>query len=273
MFLFIQSLINSLLEPHFILELVAYSAGFQFYRILRKRKGDHIVPTSRTAVIAAAIAGGAFGSKLLYWLSDPVSTLDNWKNLAYLMGGKTIVGGLIGGLIAVEITKRLIGENRRTGDLFALPLCAGIAIGRIGCFLGGLSDDTYGVATSLSWGVDFGDGIRRHPTQLYETAFMILLAAWIAFATNLRRGVRPVPAGAEADSTFREGDAFRAFMVGYLGFRLLVDFIKPGISFFGFTAIQWACLLTLIYYWRDLPYIFRFRNNLQRGIRLETEVQ
>ena len=94
------------------------------------------------------------------------------------MSGKTLVGGLIGGLFAVEWTKRLIGVRRRTGDLFAIPLCAGIAIGRIGCFLGGLEDGAYGVATVLPWGVDFGDGVARHPTQVYEILWMGLVAFW-----------------------------------------------------------------------------------------------
>jgi phosphatidylglycerol:prolipoprotein diacylglycerol transferase len=91
------------------------------------------------------------------------------------MGGKTIVGALIGGLITVELMKRYIGLRTSTGDLYAIPLAVGIAIGRIGCFLTGLSDNTYGTASNLPWAIDFGDGIPRHPTQLYEIAFLLLL--------------------------------------------------------------------------------------------------
>ena len=86
------------------------------------------------------------------------------------MGGKTIVGALIFGLISVELMKRYIGVRQSTGDLYAIPLALGIAIGRIGCFLTGLSDNTYGTPTTLPWAVNFGDGIPRHPTQLYEIA-------------------------------------------------------------------------------------------------------
>jgi len=75
------------------------------------------------------------------------------------MGGKTIVGALIFGLLTVEFVKRYIGLNQSTGDLYAIPLSLGIAIGRIGCFLTGLSDNTYGIPTSLPWGINFGDGI------------------------------------------------------------------------------------------------------------------
>jgi hypothetical protein len=91
------------------------------------------------------------------------------------MGGKTIVGALIFGLISVELIKRYIGLRQSTGDLYAIPLALGIAIGRIGCFLTGLSDNTYGTPTNLPWAINFGDGIPRHPTQLYEIIFLIAL--------------------------------------------------------------------------------------------------
>jgi phosphatidylglycerol:prolipoprotein diacylglycerol transferase len=56
---------------------------------------------------------------------------------------------LIGGLVAVESTKWWLGVTTRTGDLFAIPLAAGTAIGRVGCFLTGLEDRTHGTPTTL----------------------------------------------------------------------------------------------------------------------------
>ena len=41
-------------------------------------------------------------------------------------------------------------------------------------------------------------------------------------------------------------------MVSYLGLRLAIDFIKPGVAFFALTSIQWVCLLTLVHYRRDI---------------------
>jgi len=49
------------------------------------------------------------------------------------------------------------------------------------------------------------------------------------------------------------GDAFKLFMVAYMTFRLLCDFIKPYPRIFlGLGAIQWACVLILLYYSRDV---------------------
>jgi len=42
-------------------------------------------------------------------------------------------------------------------------------------------------------------------------------------------------------------------MVAYMTFRLLCDFIKPYPRIFlGLGAIQWACVLILLYYSRDV---------------------
>ncbi|HKN17974.1 MAG TPA: prolipoprotein diacylglyceryl transferase family protein, partial [Candidatus Sulfotelmatobacter sp.] len=156
--------------------------------------------------------------------------------------GKTIVGALIFGLITVELIKRYIGLRQSTGDLYAIPLALGIAIGRIGCFLTGLADNTYGIPTTLPWAVNFGDGIPRHPTQLYEIIFLLALVPFLYKIVALTPSRRFLP-----------GDAFKFFMVAYLTFRLLCDFIKPYPRIFlGLGGIQWACLLTLLYYSRDI---------------------
>jgi phosphatidylglycerol:prolipoprotein diacylglycerol transferase len=163
------------LHPHLVFETLSYFVAFRVYLSLRRRFGDPIATPIRWAVVAAAVAGAALGSKLLFLVEDPPLTWHNLRNPAYLMGGKTIVGALIGGLLTVELLKRYIGLRASTGDLYAIPLALGIAIGRIGCFLTGLSDNTYGTPTSLPWAIDFGDTIPRHPTQIYEIAFLLAL--------------------------------------------------------------------------------------------------
>jgi prolipoprotein diacylglyceryltransferase len=200
------------IHPHLFFELFAYFSGFQCYLALRRRAGDRLEPPVRLWVVAAAAAGAALGARALYLLECPAETLARWREPAYLLAGKTIVGGLAGGWLAVEIVKRAMGIHGRTGDLFAVPLALAIAVGRIGCFLTGLADHTYGVATALPWGVDFGDGVARHPTQLYESLYLVFLALGIARMSSSAR--------------LREGDRFRVFVVGYFGFRLLVDFLQ-----------------------------------------------
>lgn len=244
------------IHPHFFFESIAYLVGSQLYLLLRRRFGDPIITPLRWAVLAAAVAGAALGSKLLFWLEDPGLTWHNLHNPTYLIGGKTIVGALAGGLIAVELIKRYIGLRTSTGDLYAIPLASGIAIGRIGCFLTGLADNTYGTPSRLPWAVDFGDGILRHPTQIYEILFLLLLVP-ILYAVLKQIPSRKVVPSANLNpipvSRYLPGDAFKVFMVGYASFRLLCDFIKPYPRIFlGLGGIQWACLLLLLYYSSDI---------------------
>ncbi len=212
------------IDAHLIFDAIAYFTGFQLYLRARQRAGDVLDAHARWWIVAAAIAGAAIGSKVLFWFEDPGETLAHRHDLAFLIGGKTVVGGL--------------GITRRTGDLFAVPLAVAMAIGRVGCFLGGLPDRTYGVATSLPWGVDFGDGIPRHPTQLYECLLLVVLAAALHAL-----GRRP----------HREGDVFKLFMVGYMAMRLAMDAIKPEVRvFLGLSSLQWTALAVLVFYADDV---------------------
>jgi phosphatidylglycerol---prolipoprotein diacylglyceryl transferase len=227
------------LHPHYVMEFLAYAIAFQVYLALKRRFKDVISPAARWQLIAAATFGAVFGSRILAWLDDPILA---WH--AGLAGGKTIVGALVGGWIAVEVVKTKIGIPVRTGDLF-IPLAVGIAIGRVGCFLTGLSDQTYGSPTTLPWAIDFGDGIRRHPTQLYEIVFLILLSGL------LWRGLKAV-----TRSSWQTGDVFRAFMIAYSLWRIGIDFLKPEPRVIGMSAIQWACVRVVGYCWRDARRMF-----------------
>ena len=226
------------LHPHTLFDVLAYAIGFRLFLLQRRRFGDTIDAHARWSVVAAAILAAAIGSKVFFWLVDPAETLAHWNDPRFLLGGKTIVGGLIGGLVGVELEKRWSGITRRTGDLFAMPLAVGIAIGRIGCFFSGLPDRTYGTPSSLPWAVDFGDGIPRHPTQLYEALFMAVAAVVLARLTRLPH---------------REGDVFKLFMVLYFALRLAVDALKPEVRvLLGLSSLQWASVAVLVYYGHDL---------------------
>jgi prolipoprotein diacylglyceryltransferase len=217
-------------ELHPLFETLGYVGGYALYRRERRRQGDALTEDKRWVVIAAAAIGALIGSRALGLLEQAPRMGLHWADVLR-PGGKTIVGGLLGGWIAVEVAKRFSGIRSRTGDLFAVPLCVGIAIGRIGCFLAGLADDTYGKATTMPWGVDFGDGVRRHPTQLYELLFLVALG-WLLWRWNAKPHVN--------------GRIFRAFMAAYLTWRLAIDFLKPQPLVHGMNWIQWACLAGLV---------------------------
>jgi prolipoprotein diacylglyceryltransferase len=234
-------------HPHLFFESISYFIGFRIYLALRRRAGDTVIVPQRWATISLAAAGAAIGARLLAWLANPDAV---WTFGGLMLGGKTIVGGLIGGLIGVEIGKLVMGVRRSTGDLYAPALAVAIAVGRIGCVLTGVADDTSGVPTSLPWGMDLGDGIRRHPTQLYE---LIVLMAMVVPLWKLARRTMALSTLPPSPTVLREGDAFKAFMVAYMALRVAVDFLKPYPAvFLGLGVLQWAALLTIAYYGRDI---------------------
>ncbi|WP_109485646.1 prolipoprotein diacylglyceryl transferase [Occallatibacter savannae] len=214
---------------HPIFETLAYASGYAAFRRARERQGDIIPESQRWTVIAAAAVGALLGSRILGIAEQWPTALSAFRSghiiaLLFTPGGKTIVGGLLGGWLGVEIAKRVSGIQSRTGDLFVIPLCLGIAVGRVGCFVAGLSDDTFGKPTQLPWAVDFGDGIGRHPTQLYEIIFLAILAFALSRLAFLPNGQR-----------------FRIFLAAYLGWRIVIDFFKPQPLVGGMNVIQWAC--------------------------------
>ncbi|HEY9613096.1 prolipoprotein diacylglyceryl transferase [Allocoleopsis sp.] len=231
------------IHPHFLFESLAYLIAFRL--VLLNCRKDTIAPTQRSSVVVGGLVGALVGAKLLVLLQHIDLLWQNWQQFLLLfLQGKTVVGALLGGLIGVELTKKMIGVTRSTGDVFVYPLIVGTAIGRVGCFLTGLSDRTYGVATTLPWGVDFGDGIYRHPTQLYEIIFLLSLMVFLKIRSRYQ---------------WKEGNLFKFYMIAYLSFRLMIDFIKPDFHpILGVSAIQIACILGIIYYHRRIPQMFTF---------------
>jgi prolipoprotein diacylglyceryltransferase len=220
-------------HPHMVMETIAYCVGFQTYLLLRRREIEtNTDAVTNLWVIAGAILGALIGAKILAVIE---SFPDYWAartNPLIWFEGKTIVGGLLGGWVGVEIVKRIRGVRGSTGDAYVFPLILGIAIGRVGCFLTGLDDHTHGNPTALPWGVNFGDGIPRHPTQLYEIAALLLIGVVILFRSH-----RPHERGA----------MFRLFLLMYLLFRFAVEFIKPTYKpYAGMSMIQLASALGAI---------------------------
>jgi prolipoprotein diacylglyceryltransferase len=229
---------------HGLFETLALALGAAFYRAAKRRAGaPGILAPGEFAVAVGCIFGAAIGNKAVFWIEMPHLFAQYWPTPSVLFGGQSMVGGLLGGLVGVEIAKKLTGISRSTGDAFVFPVLLGLMIGRMGCFLAGLQDGTFGLPSSLPWAIDFGDGVPRHPTQLYEILFAAVL--WLVLAY-----LRP-----RFES--RPGLLFKLLVVAYLLWRLAVDAIKP-IPYaypLGLSGIQWVCLLALLLYspavWRQ----------------------
>lgn len=176
----------------------------------------------RLGIGLGAFCGGMIGAKLPFVLLD-------WQGLlsgaAWFENGKTLVLGLVGGYFGVEVAKWAMRIRVKTGDGFAAPVAAAIAVGRLACFSAGCC---YGTATALPWGVDFGDGIRRHPTQLYEFAFHATCA--VVLLRLQARGLL-------------RGQLIKLYILAYLCYRFATEFIRPEpMLWLELSVYQWAAL-------------------------------
>lgn len=226
------------INVHLVLEYLAFFLAFQYYIFLRKRSEDVISSNNRLSIILGAVIGALLGSRLMGFLENPFISLST-ENLVQLLNKKTIMGGLFGGLLGVEAAKWTIGEKESSGDLFTLPIVFGIFIGRIGCFLSGIKEFTYGKPTSFFMGMDLGDGILRHPTSLYELFFLVGLFFFLKWLNG--------------NAKLQKGHLFQIFMLFYFGFRFMIEFLKPNVFFiFGLSSIQWLCIVCFLYYHKTL---------------------
>jgi phosphatidylglycerol:prolipoprotein diacylglycerol transferase len=187
------------------------------------------------ALVLGALIGAGVGAKVPFLFDDADATRSG---LVWITDGRTLTWGLVGGYLGVEIAKAIARIHVKTGDSFAPAVAASIAIGRIGCFVGGCC---YGAESHLPWAVDFGDGVPRHPTQLYEAAFHA-----VAFAVLLWMGRR------ELLRTHR----MRAYVIVYFAYRFVTEWIRPEPrGLLGLTFYQWSALafivLFAVHWWID----------------------
>jgi phosphatidylglycerol:prolipoprotein diacylglycerol transferase len=191
-------------------------AGLWVFRRELARAG---LPEAALDAAVYGLVGGLLGAKLLYVFEHLEES--SFFSLLLDRGGMSWFGGFVGGLLAGYWTIRAKRWPLVPVLAAATPaLAIGQMLGRVGCFLVG---DDYGKPTSLPWGVAFPRGLpptfeRVHPTQLYEAAFLAVLA-WILI--RWRRG----------------GVADRIVLGRYFvlagAFRFLLEFVRVNVRVLG----------------------------------------
>jgi phosphatidylglycerol:prolipoprotein diacylglycerol transferase len=188
---------------------LAYLTGVLAFTWMARQRG--IATAGVMMIMQAALVGGLVFANLAQWMFGGTP-------------GKTVLGAIAGGYLCVWIVKARLGLRRPTGDLFAVALCAGEAVGRLGCYFGGCC---YGKPADVAWAV-WQHGAWRHPTQLYLSAacLLILVALWL-----YSRAQPP------EDALFcLQGMLYCAARFGVEFYR-----VSPVVAA-GLTAAQWACL-------------------------------
>ncbi len=200
---------------------LAYVAGATvFFIAARERR----LSTEGMKLVAFwGVVGGVLGARIAAWLSTPGADAASLT----APGGRALIGGLLGGWLFVEIAKKRLGIRRSTGDLWALALPTGEAIGRIGCYFNGCCFGTRCDAAHLPWAI-FQHGAWRHPAQLYAT---LIAATIFVILWNLRAKTR------------REGDLFRLYLLLFTFGRFVLEFFRESPAIIGpLSLAQLICL-------------------------------
>ena len=198
---------DALLSP--LCYALGYLTGLAAFYMMARRRG--IATAGVMALMGAGLIGGLAGANLTQWVLGGTA-------------GKTVLGAVAFGYLSVFLYKRRLGITRPTGDLFAVALCAGEAVGRFGCFFGGCC---YGIPARVPWAV-WQHGAWRHPTQIYDSlACLLILGALVALE---RTGPR-------------ENALFYLQGLLYCVARFVIEFYRwhPAPPPDGLTVAQWAC--------------------------------
>ncbi len=164
-------------------------------------------------------------------------------------GGLTFYGGLFAATAAGIWSAKRDGLGMLyAADIAAMAVPLGLSVGRIGCFFAGCC---FGAPTASRLGVVFPPGsdasvaqaklgliesstrwsVPVHPTQLYESAGALLIAAVIAFWVRPRRK--------------RDGEPFLAFCIMYAVLRFGLEFLRADErgGLLGFSTSQWLSVV------------------------------
>jgi phosphatidylglycerol---prolipoprotein diacylglyceryl transferase len=222
---------------HLPFDIPLYAYGFMLTvsvlvgRMLAIRLAERAGIERRSADRCATwtLVGAIVGCRLLYVatnleeFSNPLDVFAWWK------GGVVAYGGFLGGLAAAVMTCRAYGIRLLVwADSVVPSLCIGLAITRVGCFLGGCD---FGAVWNGPLAVRFPPGspafvqhVQRgvlsagaatslpvHPTQLYETVVGLVLLG-VVWAVRRRSQVA--------------GHALAAFALGYGVLRYLIEIVR-----------------------------------------------
>ncbi len=224
-------------DPYAVL-LAAASGAFALAWLVQTKPVEiTALSWRRQLVLPAALAVGfVSGARLPVVLASA-----DW-----IADGPTLTTALAVGYLAMEAVRVAAMMPPASRDSVALPLALALGVARMGCFVNGCCR---GAATSLPWAVDFGDGIARHPTQLYESCFHLVASGatlWLP-----RRWAPP-------------GQVLRLYLAAYCAYRFATEWIRLERPWrLGITRSQAVVLLLgtvlVALWWRDAPEARRAR--------------
>lgn len=211
--------------------------AYSLARSMVKKRGLSIETLDKLTVylIIGLILGARFGHILFYeldyYLANPLQIIKIWE------GGLASHGAAIGLLIAYGI---FLWKNKKIGiwdysDILVVVATLPVSLVRLGNFF---NSELLGRETEAKWGVVFSrqDELLRHPSQLYEFGYGLLLFAIL------------YPLWRRKYKTAKPGFFFGLFFTLYFAMRFTVEFFKDFPLHSGFLNLTTGQILSLPFF-------------------------
>ena len=189
--------------------------------------------------VFGVLLGGRLGYVVFYkpdyYLANPAEIIAIWQ------GGLSFHGGMLGVILAIALFAWRRGISfLAVGDFLAPLVPFGLAAGRLGNFINGELWGRVADPGQVPWAMIFpqaGDGLARHPSQLYQMA----LEGLLLFVVLWWMSRRPRPVG------FISG----CFLMGYGAFRFVVEYTREPDAFLGLLSLglsmgQWLSIPMMV---------------------------
>ncbi|MBP5364849.1 MAG: prolipoprotein diacylglyceryl transferase [Bacteroidales bacterium] len=199
---------------------IAFWLGYVIERKLfeHEKTPDNWVDKIFIYTIVATIIGSRLGHVFFYgwdyYSQHPAEILKIWE------GGLASHGGGIGILIALFLYKKFVAKDKSflwVMDHIVVPVALAAFFIRMGNLM---NSEIYGHPTDVPWAFRFlrlhpdEAALPRHPTQIYEATFYLLVFALLWFLYWKKSFYK------------REGGLFGIFLIGIFGFRMIVENLK-----------------------------------------------
>lgn len=169
------------------------------------------------------ILGGRIGYILFYnfdkFIDNPIILFRIWE------GGMSFHGGMLGVAVGLYLFARKTQKSFFQVSDFVIPMVPlGLGFGRLGNFI---NKELPGrpVDSTLSWAMDYGDHIARHPSALYQAFSEGLVLFIILFFYSRTSKPKMAVSG--------------MFLICYGIFRFITEFYRTPDDHLGFVMFDW----------------------------------
>jgi phosphatidylglycerol:prolipoprotein diacylglycerol transferase len=226
---FIQFPFGPPISTYGVFLALAHLAGTALLLTLAARRGFRVADF--VDLIFVVLFTGLIGARIVYVWGHTAEFAGRWTHVFWLWeGGLSFHGGFF---LAFPAYLAFLWWRRipvwEASDVAAPVLPLAMAVVRLGCFCAGCC---FGIPTHLPWGVRLHSAYvpaelaaeHLHPTQLYESALLFLLSAFL-----LREFFR---------ARWPKGTLGILSIFLYAWIRLFLDFLR-GDLIHGFLGVRW----------------------------------